>query len=317
MNSTNQLRSHIKSIPYVWDQMYYMYIIGVIGNALVIIYYLKNNGKPLRNLSSYHLLIVQLAIVDFLICLLLTVNGFDLRHLHPMPLFLALAFFDTLSLLSCSFLVFISYQRYRQIIHPLRRKIKKRTVLLLTLMLTSFLFGVNSLIFYYDSRIVLTYVVSLFMHLIMETSMSIMVMFYFYRQISLKIYSETLRIDGTSFHKIQIKKKRTALNTLKGLLLVYVVCIVPGRSTFLVIQFLDTYTMLTRRYFTFFNHLFNAGFYLFNINNMVNIFVYARLVVDFRRFLINIFTFQWIRHHKERTSSTSTFFINSHFSSNI
>jgi len=280
----------IRDIPYVWGQMYYWYIIGVIGNALVIIYYLKNNGKPLRHLSSYHLLVVQLAFVDFLICLILSVNNFDFSYLPPALACLSIAFYDTLCLLSCCFLVFISYQRYRQIIHPLKRKIEKRTILLTTFMLTWFIFGVNCLIFYYRNTIVLTIGEALFVHFLLETVTAIMIMFYFYRHVSLKIYSETLRINGTSGRAI--KKKKTALHTLKGLLLVYVICVIPGRSIFMVVRFLDTYTSLTRRYFTFFNHLYSAGVYVFNINNMVNVFVYARLVVDFRTFLTNLLTFQ-------------------------
>jgi len=77
-------------------------------------------------------------------------------------------------------------------------------------------------------------------------------------------------------------------NTLS--LLSFSSCVIPGRIIFMVVRFM--YTSLTRRYFTFFNHLCSARVYIFNINNMVNIFVSARLMVDFGTFLTNLFTFQ-------------------------
>ena len=253
----------INSIPYYWDQLYYLYIIGVLANALVIIYFLivKNYGKPLKNLSSYHLLIVLLALVDFLICLMLSINSFHWDIFQPIPRFVVVAIYDTLSLLSCCFLVLISYQRYRKIIHPLKRQLQKRTVLLVSLILTLFIYSMNYVIFYYKNPVVLCFVESLFIHFIMETVMCTAIMYYFYRNISMKVYSEILRFHGTRHNIIQIKKKTTALNTLKWLILVYVICVVPGRGIFMVLRFLDTYTLVTHQYFTFFNHLYSCLLY--------------------------------------------------------
>ena len=304
----------INSIPYYWDQLYYLYIIGVLANALVIIYFLivKNYGKPLKNLSSYHLLIVLLALVDFLVCLILSIDSFQFDSFQPIPRHVVLATYDTLSLLSCCFLVFIAYKRYRQIVHPLNSQISKQTVLLVSLILTILIYTMNYVIFYYKNVVVMTFVESLLVHFILETVMCIMIMYYFYRTISMKIYSDVLRIDGTTNNIIQMKKKTTALHTLKWLILVYVICVVPGRSIFMVLRFLDRYTSLTDQYFAFFNHFYNAGIYVFNLNNMVNVFVYARIVDDFRSFVIDILTFRWMRRSRERNSSGNIIIVNNH-----
>ena len=55
----------------IWDTInYVMSAVGIIGNILVIIFFLKYKRRTrLKQLSSYHFLIVQLAVTDLLVCI--------------------------------------------------------------------------------------------------------------------------------------------------------------------------------------------------------------------------------------------------------
>ena len=42
--------------------------IGAIGNLLIIVYFMKINWNKLKKMSSYHYLLINLAVADFIVC---------------------------------------------------------------------------------------------------------------------------------------------------------------------------------------------------------------------------------------------------------
>ena len=55
-------------------QLYFRKIIsilngaGAIGNILIIVYFMKINLKKMKKMSSYHYLLINLAVADFIVC---------------------------------------------------------------------------------------------------------------------------------------------------------------------------------------------------------------------------------------------------------
>jgi len=292
-NTTSDQLPSIVSMPEIWTYMYYLYVIGVIGNALVIIYFLKNNGKPLRHLSSYHLLIVQLAIVDFIICLMLSVGNWDATIFQPVPVYLVWTVVDTLTSLSCLFIILLAFERYKRIVHPFETRIHKKTFLVISLAATILLFVVYYLFLGYLEQITII-PERVLMHVVMECIVPVLLMSYFYIEIRRGIYSLKIVTNAGACNKRQLKKKKKALDTLKFLNLMYVLCIIPARILNLSIRFTDMFHEIPSKYFFALNHAYNFTNFSFCVNNMINVFGYAKIMTDFRRYLTRIFTCNFI-----------------------
>ena len=53
--------------------------IGIIGNILIAWFFLKVHFKAIHKMSSYHFLLLQLAVLDLLICIAVTI----MENIHP------------------------------------------------------------------------------------------------------------------------------------------------------------------------------------------------------------------------------------------
>lgn len=85
------------------------------------------------------------------------------------------------------------------------------------------------------------------------------------------------------------KRNRVALRTLRNLIIVYIACVFPGRIVVAGIHIDDNYQTEGRRdYFNLVHELFSL---VSLFNNVVNVFVYAAMIKDFRKFILSIFTF--------------------------
>ena len=103
--------------------------IGSLWNSLIIIYFVKIDFKNLKKMSSYHFLIINLAIVDLCTRVGVTVKYLFLQN----PTWQDFVYFFlenfvnwVLPMVSCWLLVIISFARFRSIVYPLRAKFSKK-----------------------------------------------------------------------------------------------------------------------------------------------------------------------------------------------
>jgi 7 transmembrane receptor (rhodopsin family). len=267
-----------------------LYFIGVIGNALIIVYFLKTNKKSLSRMSSYHFLIVKLALADLLVCTLFSLENWSRRFPSQ--------YHDTLFVIkgtsisvSCWLLVFLSFERYRNIVHRFKQEITKRQFTLVTILTTLFfLASYVSYVLRKDNLLAVeTFLYTLSGYVLMDNMLPITFMCYFYRRISKTLLSApvvvTTDIANSQRH---LQNKKAAQRTLKLLILIYVVCVLPGRLAITLFYILHQYMGVISLRTT--DLLNNAVKFLVCMNNVVNVFVYTKMIVDFRRFVINVFT---------------------------
>ena len=103
---------------------------GVLGNLLIIAYFLKLNWNNLKIMSSYHFLLINLALSDALAC---GGTAFLLHHLMKPAwelgkfgcTYLTNIFFNITPMASCLLLITTSYARYRRVVTPFKRKLNK------------------------------------------------------------------------------------------------------------------------------------------------------------------------------------------------
>jgi len=283
-----------------------LYSIGVFGNLMIILYFIRINRKSMRDMTAYHFLILQLAFFDLVICCdnicykFFDQNSVSLGLVYCRYVWLSLGLSPYM--VSCWILVLLSYERYRKIVHPFKKKIRNTKLFLICLSLWGFFVGFY---FYLTLDVVLTpdgtcnflvKPVKNFIYLVTERFLDCVlptfVMVYLFRGIRKKISSSVQSIRRDSFVGPQQVRYRTALATLKNLVIVYVVFVFPARlmqvshySLFLI----DPEFVMRNR-----DTINNMRLYInihFSVNNIINFIVYARMIPGFRRFIIKVITF--------------------------
>ena len=126
-------------------------IIGSLGNSLVIIYFLlvktKAKIENIKVMSSYHFLIVVLACVDFALCTVSPLMYIYMEEIWPFGVFVCRYIYPLSTHVSTSvsiwLLVLLMYERYRAIVKPFSRKIKKSEMSVIITFLFGIYFGVH------------------------------------------------------------------------------------------------------------------------------------------------------------------------------
>ena len=116
-------------------------IIGVIGNFLIVLYFMRLHRKNFRKMGAYHFIITTLAIVDALCCITGTVSYNLLWRIewitHAAICVIALPLFlSTLPNISFWLIALLSYERYRNIVHPFERKLSIKVYSILMVLIT-------------------------------------------------------------------------------------------------------------------------------------------------------------------------------------
>ena len=234
--------------------------IGSFWNVLIIIYFVKINAKNLTKMSSYHFLIVQLAVADLIASggvSIVANNLYDWRLGTFACSFLLDLFLKVSPSASCFILVFISYTRYRAIAHPFKSRINKKQCSLVC---------------------VAIWTVAILVHL------------YFFMSRRVEQFGEKLTC---ALNNIDVY---FVINLSVGSCIEVAIAVIPGRITDILVT-LQTYLVLIRklpvnavlmrvRYL-----LIALGSFCLYLNNILNIFIYAKMVPNFRRFLLKVFTF--------------------------
>ena len=127
IEETKNLRAEIAKYKYIP-----LVIIATFGNLLILIYFTRIYKYRIKHMSSYHFLIILLAVIDLVA---VTYDAFTSILLKSssieIDVFAYSVIFGIRSSLftaSCWLLVLLSYERYRTIVHPFREKIRKRFI---------------------------------------------------------------------------------------------------------------------------------------------------------------------------------------------
>ena len=279
-----------------------LFFIGILGNCIIIIYFIRINKNKLRQMNAYHFLVISLAFVDLLICLTTPVmryydtqpqwhlDEFACKFIRPLSYYV-------LPYISCWIIVVLSYERYQTIVNPFGKRTSKRACLAAMLFLSAVFLGMFTDFFIGNKfenhrcfavpdsygrtgNVVFTILERLF-----DCFLPTCIMTVCYQ----RILGSFNRQDRRASCKASLKRKRTALRTLKYLIIVYVVFVFPGRIFGTIIYLFSLYINKAwfNEYLGTLNPIYFTLLFMCSLNNMVNVFVFIWLVPEFRKFVKN------------------------------
>uniref|UniRef100_A0A7M5XMP8 G-protein coupled receptors family 1 profile domain-containing protein n=1 Tax=Clytia hemisphaerica TaxID=252671 RepID=A0A7M5XMP8_9CNID len=276
-------------------------------NLLIIIYFTKINIKRIRKMSPYHFLLVQLAVADFLVCSGMTF----MDHYKRKPAWelgvIGCRFFTVFQgvcpMASFWLLVLLSYARYRSITQPLKQRINKTKFSLaciliwfLTIALSSYLIFNTTLNTRRTGKTTCAFIISessllIFngFRLILDCILPITLVLSFYWKIKNGMAVDNAMNVFASTNQSR-QRNQAALRTIESLVILFIVSVVPGRLIHILSSILKYYNEVTQPLFS--QTLENytdilkvvSDFFLF-LNHTLNIFIYAKIMPGFRRFL--------------------------------
>ena len=281
--------------------------LGAIGNLLIIIYFLKINFGKWKKMSIYNFLIIQLAVIDMVtsVTTALVINEFyetawrigEFSCTFGYPFMVSV-----MPYLSCWVLVLISYERYRSITQPFAIRGTKCkysvfiSVILVLCCLSYIPFMIKTKVVddgqsikcedgmkYFSDIEFLVY--ALFLRTF-DCFLPAVLLCFFYRRIRNWMSKESNQFPLTEESK---RRNSIALKVLRNLIIVYIGSVFPGRLVVTGLHIEDNFAIDQRKYyFNFVHELFS---FISLLNNLVNVFVYAFMIKDFRRFLLTLITF--------------------------
>ena len=304
-----------------------IYCLGAIGNFLIIIYFVKINRKKLSKMSAYHFLIINLAIADFLTCFGLIFVSYFLGvpewKLGKFGCSLMIGFFSSACpYVSCWILVLLSYTRYRSIVQPFKPRMTKAKCSIICLIIW-ILCIIGSLDNFLKRNIIMKNghrqcitevslahrIIFSSVRLTLDSGAPISILSYFYIRIK-----RTLAREDTSknlaANDSSRQRNQNALKTIFTLVVIYVICVCPGRALHLMKHILlatldeksNAYSELKNAY----GWINVIKLTLIYLNNVVNIFVYMKLIIGFRNFLLVIVTFGRWRNSEATLEETTS-----------
>ena len=109
--------------------------IGILGNILIIAYFLHRNRRNIGKMSSYHFLMILLAIFDSVTCWGLALSKYQQNwEMSALSCQLGASALEVMSLASIWALVLIFYERYRGILYPFGKRLNKKRYLALNIL---------------------------------------------------------------------------------------------------------------------------------------------------------------------------------------
>ena len=295
-----------------------IFAIGGVWNLLIIVYFIKINIKNLKMMSSYHFLIINLAVTDFIAVVGIS---FLIPNLYQPTWQLGLLGCKILPSLvlricpmaSCWHLLLISYARYRSIVHSFKKNMSKKQfglisalIWILSVIMYSYAFTTRKLAEFHGqqkcySTLDKFLIASFLFGFCFDGIISLSLMFYFSHEIEKKVH-EIERSISLPLHQGSRKRNRKALQTIRGLIMVYNIIVLPFRLFdaaiviyIFVVSRKGTQLVLMLRSFM---GIISSITLLTHFNSMLNIFVYLRIIPGFRKFIINIFTLGLLNRRK-------------------
>ena len=309
---------------------------GCIANIIIIIYFLtryvgkqsrKTTPIPLatsrdhttikivtrrRKMSSYHFLLILLAIADLFCCMILLVASY--QHMWQSNKWycrLGSLIMESCSLFSICSLVLLFYEKYRGIVYHRQEPLRKRKYLLMSIACFLFSWAVYIPEIFevrlQDKACVLrkSYIKTEFFALFswyrfIDTLLPTALMSIFRWRISIYIHNVTNNLSGNGGTLRRRTpsdiNRRAALRTINWLFGFYTLLIVPWRIVYTVSEY---YVYFNNDFVQKHNKIIDLGkcvlILLLFMNNVVNIFVYLVLIPNFRRFVKKIFSCGMVR----------------------
>ena len=258
--------------------------LGIVGNILVITHFIKQYYKNMRKMPAYYFLLMVLAFIDEITCsvhlLLLTdiVKITDWRYSLGSTAFL--------NGLSIYILLPVAYMRYLSIVYPFREKWSKKKCMLILVFLSNAVFCYTALYIYVASSLGEQYAV--IGDILLRCIVPVGTLFYI-----LKLLSDNLRRVRKSNYKIrdtvQVRNNKT-FGILRFLTIAATLSILPGKCAAMLAVLLHNYGCFSMRIYSITASLTGVASMLYMSNSVINFFVYAKFIREFRQFLCEIFT---------------------------
>ena len=284
--------------------------IGGVWNLLIIIYFVKVNFRRLKKMSSYHFLVIHLALTDLLTCTSSAIFPQYVGQNWQMGEFMCIIILavgkNIVPMVSTITLIFISYSRYRVIVHPFQPKISKTKAALMCLAAWALacLSHIHSLM---NSKLQRGYgpVCQIIMNMeqfltksivqhIFDSFVPLGIMFYLYYKIQKSLNAEQ---NSNNFQLTDQSRQRnqTALRTVRGLIFLFAITVIPVRCLALISLAFGMYAFKSRPLFSTMLFTYNMlmdpiMIFTLNMNYVLNIFIYAKMIPGFRKFLLTVFT---------------------------
>lgn len=283
---------------------------GFFGNIVIIMYFIKINKNRISRTSTYHFLIVLLAIID-----LATVTvgvtrsiAFNKNTITDQEILnnCLIIIKEGSQTSSCWMLVLLSYERYRSIVHPFNRRLKKIYVFYfgICLWVVCLLFHVpktlllrgedkNSINFDFTESMILLLIAAFCMDCVMPSIFLALFYWRISRYLKKNDVSKTMAESTPSSTSNEIKRPRntniSANKTIRNLVILYVCLVWPGRIVGIVLFFLNYRNLLLYlENFLLFTLLAEIVNLLVLLNSVVNVFVYAIMINGFKSFVLRL-----------------------------
>ena len=215
--------------------------------------------------------------------------------------------FYVLPLISCWMMVILSYERYRTITHPFIKRLAKRKYFAAICFMSAALFilyldfmlrnkvteaegGEGSACIEIASHYTNTEnTVHVVFERFLDCVFPVLLMLFFYNKIKHNFTKDSQSKTMIASHRYSNtarKRKENALQTLKYLLIVYVVCVFPGRLFGTIAYLVSIYNLTVfNKYLKILDPIYYVLLFACSLNNMVNVFVFLWMMPDFRRFV--------------------------------
>ena len=256
-------------------------LLGLLGNLLIILFFIKSNRKNLKKMTPYLFLLIQLAIVDSLICIEIILTSHYLGNLFGIQyISINIGLLKLYMLDSNLLLILVSFLRYQNIVHPLKTKWRKQRFCCLSLgafLLSCFIFvpgsGSGDHLNHFTPSDFATAIVAL---------LSFILAFWFYHKIS--------RALAKAPHARAEERNKKALATLKFLILLFSVSVVLGKMLYICISIvLERSGLLAdRSMFKLLHFVEQIVRDLIYLNSVGNFFIYLKTVPGFYQFVLTI-----------------------------
>ena len=275
-------------------------LVGVFGNLLIISYFLTNNKKNIRKMSTYHFLLLHLAIIDILVCLLETpynLMNTSLISFNKVIQYLSW-FTEPLHLQSMFGLFLVSFARYQSIVHPFNTKWRKRRYLIISVitLIISFLAYTPDLM-----SMVLKFEMPYYT---LGADTGITLLFF---TILIVLYFKMRKVLRGAQECRSKERNKKALKTLKFLLGLFGVSMVLSKLLIYCIRRIipEEYLLnMSDSEFTAMLILEAFSIEMLYLNNIGNFFIYLKMMPGIRYFLSR--TFCCCIHRKNPDSGTAT-----------
>ena len=268
---------------------------GMIGNILIIVYFWKINNEHVGRMSTYHFLIILLAITDLIVIAVTGISSVatdgktitDQVHIQ----LILWAMRSGSASASCWMLVLLSYERYRSIVHPFKRRLKKKY---------AFYFGIcvwcacisaqlSTFLVYEKNR---NRFPIFLVAVCMDCFLPSIALLFFYWRISTylsknDLSSNTNQVTSSDDEtKSRRNTNRSANKTIRNLAILYVCLVWPSRILGFAVLLIAEYGIVFYcQNQLFFGVLVEILCIFTLVNNAVNVFVYAIMIDGFKSFL--------------------------------